>query len=406
MKGTMKCTVHAGWEDDRPIGILTIEKSRGKDMVSFDFSEEWLSDHGNLLLDPFLQPWPGRQFAEHGLWGCFSDAAPDRWGRMLMKRRELELAEREDRISQNLTDSDYLLGVEDTLRTGGLRLSENGRFLAESPMAVPPMARLRALEDTSRSFETGGDILKLTDLEALVSTGSSLGGARPKVNVADEKGNLWIAKFTSLHDDFHTECWEMVLHDLAASCGIEVPEARLEQLGKNEVFLVRRFDREGEKRIHFASAMTMTGKKDGEPASFLDIAEWISSHGCQPEKDLQELWKRMAFSIIINNTDCHLRNHGFLLGNKGWHLSPAYDMNPSLFQKEMALAITENDPTPSLAHAIEMAPYFGMREGKEAARTIVDRVLNHYRNLADKYKIPNHETRIFGRIFERNSLIR
>ena len=163
----MKCTVHAGWENDRPIGILTIEKSRGKDMVSFDFSETWLSDHGNLLLDPFLQPWPGRQFAEHGLWGCFSDAAPDRWGRMLMKRRELELAERENRISQNLTDSDYLLGVEDTLRTGGLRLSENGRFLAESPMAVPPMARLRALEDTSRSFETGGDILKLTDLETL-----------------------------------------------------------------------------------------------------------------------------------------------------------------------------------------------------------------------------------------------
>lgn len=137
MKGTMKCTVHAGWEDDRLIGILTIEKSRGKDMVSFDFSEEWLSDHGNLLLDPFLQPWPGRQFAEHGLWGCFSDAAPDRWGRMLMKRRELELAERENRISQNLTDSDYLLGVEDTLRTGGTQAFGKWAISGRKPYGRP-----------------------------------------------------------------------------------------------------------------------------------------------------------------------------------------------------------------------------------------------------------------------------
>lgn len=315
----------------------------------------------------------------------------------------MELADREKRVSSNLTDSDYLLGVEDTLRTGGLRLSANGVFLAESPMAVPPLARLRALEDTSRSFERGGDILKLTDLEYLVSTGSSLGGTRPKVNVVDEKGNLWIAKFTSLHDDFHTECWEMVLHDLAVSCGIEVPDARLEKLGKNEAFLIRRFDREGKKRIHFASAMTMTGKKDGEAASFLDIAEWISSHGCQPEKDLQELWKRMVFSIIVNNTDCHLRNHGFLLGNKGWHLSPAYDMNPSPFQKEMALSITENDFYPSLTNAIEMAPYYGIREGKEEVRILVDMVLKQYAGLADQYRVPNHEIRIFGKLFERNS---
>lgn len=403
MKGNMNYTVHAGWEEDRSIGTLSIEKNRGKEMISFSFSNDWLSDHGNLMLDPFLQPWPGRQFAENGLWGCFSDAAPDRWGRMLMKRREMELADREKRVSSNLTDSDYLLGVEDTLRTGGLRLSANGVFLAESPMAVPPLARLRALEDTSRSFERGGDILKLTDLEYLVSTGSSLGGARPKVNVVDEKGNLWIAKFTSLHDDFHTECWEMVLHDLAVSCGIEVPDARLEKLGKNEAFLIRRFDREGKKRIHFASAMTMTGKKDGEAASFLDIAEWISSHGCQPEKDLQELWKRMVFSIIVNNTDCHLRNHGFLLGNKGWHLSPAYDMNPSPFQKEMALSITENDFYPSLTNAIEMAPYYGIREGKEEVRILVDMVLKQYAGLADQYRVPNHEIRIFGKLFERNS---
>ena len=320
------------------LGRLYVNTIKGGESYSFEYEREWLkATDMKINLDPSIMPFTGRQYPEDGnMFGMFADASPDRWGRMLMNKRERILADREGRKPRKLHSSDFLMGVYDETRMGGLRFKLNldGTFLSDDKeIAVPPWASLRTLEEASRNFEKDESGVVEKWLEQLLRPGSSLGGARPKATVVDTKGQLWIAKFPSKHDENDTGAWEMVAHDLANLCGLDVPEAKLEKFSTlGSTFIVKRFDRIGTKRVHFASAMTLLGMKDGASAadgvSYLDLAAFIKANGVNPKADLLELWKRIVFNMAINNTDDHLRNHAFIMSRNGWALSPLYDVNP------------------------------------------------------------------------------
>lgn len=314
--------VYENWSKQEPqrIGTLYVDRIRGAEHFSFEYSDAYLNRSGSsIAIDPELLLYRGRQFSTgKPNFGIFSDSAPDRWGRTLLDRRERIRARAAGEKPRKLLESDYLLGVYDRTRMGALRFSfeEGGPFLSDAEDdEVPPWATLRTLEEASRQLEKDEDIYNDKWLSQLLKPGSSLGGARPKANVEDVDGSLWIAKFPSKNDEVNTGAWEKTVNELAARCGLNVPPARLETFTKNgSTFLVRRFDREGAKRIHFASAMTMLGKTDGassaDGTSYLEIAEFLRSAGSKADDDLRELWKRIVFNMAVSNTDDHLRNHG------------------------------------------------------------------------------------------------
>ena len=363
------------WSSDQPslMGCLFVDVLRGKESCSFEYDTQWLKAHpGRFFLDPDLQLFRGRQYApmDKKLFGIFADSCPDRWGRLLMRRREAILASRENRKPRQLSETDFLLGVHDEARMGALRFSlqENGPFLScDSDMAAPPWVALRDLEAASIAFEQDQDTLNDRWLRQLLAPGSSLGGARPKATVRAADGALWIAKFPSRHDEQNTGAWEQVAHELAKACGLNVPESRLERYSNTgSTYLVKRFDRAGTRRIHFSSAMSLLGETDGASGSgYLDLAEFIRRAGAAPKEDLAELWKRIVFSMAISNTDDHLRNHGFLLTEKGWRLSPMYDVNPVPYGEMLSLNVTPDDARIDLDLAVEVASFFGLT-GKEA----------------------------------------
>lgn len=391
--------VYDDFSCDEPVllGRLYVGVIKQGETYSFEFDEEWLTTNKmSISLDPEIQPFAGRQFPDgKNIFGIFADASPDRWGRVLMNKRERLLAEKEGRKSQKLYDSDYLLGVYDETRMGGIRfkLDYEGDFLSnDKDTAVPPWTALRTLEEASRNFEK--DEKGITDkwLKQLIKPGSSLGGARPKATVVDTSGQLWIAKFPSKNDENDTGAWEKVVHDLARMCGLNVPESKLEKFSKlGSTFLVKRFDREGERRIHFASAMTLLGKTDGASAedgnSYLDIAGFIKAYGANPKSDLKELWKRIVFNMSVTNTDDHLRNHAFILAKSGWILSPLYDVNPVPYGDELSLLIDSEDNSIDIELAIRTAPRFGITE-KEAyalSEEIISVVRDNWEKLAKEY---------------------
>lgn len=360
------------------MGSLYVNVIKGGESYSFEYDKDWLRKTGlTLTLDPELRPYSGRQYPTgKNIFGLFADASPDRWGRVLMNKRERILAEKEGRKPSKLYDSDYLLGVYDETRMGGIRFKANqeGPFLSDDKeTAAPPWAALRTLEEASRNFENDETGLTEKWLNQLIKPGSSLGGARPKATVVDTKDQLWIAKFPSKNDENDTGAWEMVAHDLAALCGLNVPEAKLEKFSPlGSTFLIKRFDRMGSKRVHFASAMTLLGKTDGASAadgsSYLDIAAFIKSYGAQPKKDLGELWKRIVFNMAVTNTDDHLRNHAFILTDKGWILSPLYDVNPVPYGDELSLNVDEEDNSISIDLAVQTAVRFGISESDAEAQ--------------------------------------
>jgi serine/threonine-protein kinase HipA len=390
------------YSNTRPMGTLYAELIRGRELFSFEYEPDWLSPDNPLNivpLDPDLALYSGRQYAppEKQLFGIFTDSCPDRWGRLLMKRREAVTARKEGRKPDTLTESDFLLGVQDAARMGALRfkLEKDGPFLASgTELATPPWTTLRELEHASYSFETDDVTTDEKWLKELLAPGSSLGGARPKASVLAPDGTLWIAKFPSKHDEYDSGAWEKVVHDLARLCALDVPESKLETLSRNgSTFLVKRFDRTGDSRIHFCSAMTLLGKTDGASAEdgtgYLDIASFIRSSGDAPKKDLRELWKRIVFNIAVSNTDDHLRNHGFLLGKNGWRLSPLYDVNPVPYGNTLSLTISEIDNTSSIGLALETAPYYGLtaKEARQEADSICQTVHGNWRRLAGQYGI-------------------
>ena len=372
--------VYDDFSTDQPVlmGSLYVNVIKGGESYSFEYDKGWLGKTGlALTLDPELMPYSGRQYPTgKNIFGLFADASPDRWGRILMNKRERILAEKEGRKPSKLYDSDYLLGVYDETRMGGIRFKANqeGSFLSDDKeAAAPPWATLRTLEEASRNFENDETGLTEKWLNQLIKPGSSLGGARPKATVVDTKDQFWIAKFPSKNDESDTGAWEMVAHDLAALCGLNVPEAKLEKFSSlGSTFLIKRFDRMGSKRVHFASAMTLLGKTDGASAAdgsgYLDIAAFIKSYGAQPKKDLGELWKRIVFNMAVSNRDDHLRNHAFILTDKGWILSPLYDVNPVPYGDELSLNVDEEDNSISIDLAVQTAVRFGIPESDAEAQ--------------------------------------
>lgn len=397
--------VYDDFSTDQPVlmGSLYVNVIKGGESYSFEYDKGWLKKTGlTLTLDPELMPYSGRQYPTgKNIFGLFADASPDRWGRVLMNKRERILAEKEGRKPSKLYDSDYLLGVYDETRMGGIRFKVNpeGPFLSDDKeTAAPPWATLRTLEEASRNFENDETGLTEKWLNQLIKPGSSLGGARPKATVVDTKDQLWIAKFPSKNDENDTGAWEIVAHDLAALCGLNVPEAKLEKFSPlGSTFLIKRFDRLGSKRVHFASAMTLLGKKDGASAadgsSYLGIAAFIKSYGAQPKKDLIELWKRIVFNMAVTNTDDHLRNHAFILTDKGWILSPLYDVNPVPYGDELSLNVDEDDNSISIDLAVQTAVKFGISksDAEAVAEDILQIVRDNWERTAARYALTRRQ---------------
>lgn len=379
MKNKREIIVYADWETlDKPgiMGYLTVTIVRGKEIFSFEYNHEWLISGNSFLLDPDLELYSGSQYAreEKSNFGLFLDSSPDRWGRVLMKRREAVMARIEQRPEKRLQESDFLLGVYDEYRMGAMRFKEdvNGNFLNDNKaLAAPPWTSLRELENASLQLEqeeppTDQETLKW--LNMLIAPGSSLGGARPKASVQDKSGDLWIAKFPSKYDEYNIGAWEMITSEMAKLCGIRMADAMVQLFsGRFHTFLSKRFDRTPEKkRIHFASAMTLLGYTDGtdfhDGVSYLELAEFILRNGANVQRDLEELWTRIVFSVCCHNTDDHLRNHGFMLTPTGWILSPAYDLNPNPTGTGLKLNISETDNSLNLDLAMEVLPYFRLSE--------------------------------------------
>ena len=385
------------------MGTLYVNVIKGVESYSFEYNNEWLKKTGLMMtLDPELLPYSGRQYPSgKKIFGLFADASPDCWGRVLMNKRERILAEKEGRKPSKLHDSDYLLGVYDETRMGGIRfkLNPDGPFLSDDKeTAAPPWAALRTLEEASRHFESDETGVSEKWLKQLIKPGSSLGGARPKATVVDTQGQLWIAKFPSRNDENDTGAWEMVAHDLAVLCGLNVPEAKLEKFSSlGSTFLVKRFDRIGKKRVHFASAMTLLGKTDGASAadgsSYLDIAAFIKSYGAKPKSDLMELWKRIVFNMAITNTDDHMRNHALILSGKGWRLSPLYDVNPVPYGDELSLNVDEEDNRISIDLAVQTAKRFGVEESdaESYAKDILGIIRDNWESLASGYGLSRRQ---------------
>ncbi len=394
------------------VGVLRKENVPGKETCSLEYSKDWLRAHGQLWLDPNLQPYVGAQYVptDREIFNMFSDALPDRWGRILLDRREAVLAKQEGRARRTITGFDSLALINDFGRRGGLRFKTdpNGEYSnTNEKFATPPFARLRELEDCIAHFEEA-ETKHLTPeakwVMDLVAPGSSLGGARPKANVIDEDGVLWVAKFPSRRDVYDLQQWEHFSHLLARHCGINVAETKLTSGIKGEILLSKRFDRTADgRRIHMASAMTLCGLVDGDNANtghgYLDIVDAMLQRSPKPERDAEELYRRIAFNICIGNSDDHFRNHSFLLDVDGWVLSPAYDMNPTN-EPNQALLIDKNSSDADLRSLLLACDDYMVDYG--TARDIIEKVqegVADWPQLADLARIPRSEQSRFSSRF-------
>ena len=403
---------------DKPelVGELCYEKLRGSESYAFRFDDNWLKFHAGIKLSEDINNYPGLQYTQPGndIFGCFSDALPDRWGRTLLKRREQIQASEEKRAVRNLSSFDYLMGIDDFSRMGGFRLKRelDGDFINVSPsLKIPPLTELRQLVLASQDVEKSeeNDVLPEKKwIAQLIQPGTSLGGARPKAGVLDDSGNLCIAKFPSRKDDYDTGLWEHFSHLLARKAGIYAAQTKvLGGLGKYHTLLSKRFDRTDEgKRIHFASSMSLIGLRDGDNAQggygYLNIVDFILQSCCDVEKNLQELYRRVAFNICIGNSDDHFRNHGFLLTPRGWTLSPAYDMNPTLNEYQ-SLLINESSNKADIRTLLESCESYMIK--KEVAENIIRQVqaaVAGWENLAVLLQIPAREVTMFKDRFKLN----
>lgn len=406
--------VYADWKDmtaPKCIGILSAQQAKGRKAFSFAYNADWLNSQEQMLLDPDIAWYGGQQFpAGKENFGVFLDSMPDTWGRTLMKRRGAILAKEEGRPASILHAVDYLLGVHDLCRMGALRFKRepDGEFMDNDPVSpVPPWESIRELQYSAALLESGADATEIKKwLAILMAPGSSLGGARPKANILDVNGHPWIAKFPSGNDTVNKGAWEYLAYRLAINAGIEMAESRLEHVaGKYDTFFTKRFDRDKKQRIHFASAMTMTGRNEelirDETPSYLDILEFIQFSGTNVDEDLQQLWRRIVFNILISNTDDHLRNHGFILTNAGWRLSPAYDVNPSIDNNGLALNIDMVNNASDIGLAKSVGSYF--RLGEKEMNNILDEVksaVSGWQGIALQIGIPRGEQLLMAAAFK------
>lgn len=396
----------------RLVGRLWARTRKDRESATFEYDTRWLAYPGHFSLEPALKAGPGPFYAasERPLFGAIGDSAPDRWGRVLMRRAERRRADRERQTPRTLRKIDYLLQVDDEARQGALRFAERegGPFLADlEPTRIPPMVELPRLLSAVEHVLDDEDSEE--DLRLLLAPGSSLGGARPKASVRGRDGSLAIAKFPSQGDEVNTVVWEALALTLAAKAGIATPVWRLEKVGRKPVLLLRRFDRAHGERLPFLSAMSMLGARDNEARSYLEFIDALRQHGAQPRADIHALWRRIVFSILISNTDDHLRNHGFLWeGPAGWRLSPAYDLNPvpiDIKPRVLTTAIDWDDGTASLERAFEVASYFQLTAA-EARRIVreVGKAVGSWRKNAATLALPEKEIERMASAFEHDDL--
>jgi serine/threonine-protein kinase HipA len=361
-----------GMEQPRRIGILSVQHGKGRQSYSFEYDNKWINSNEQSILDPDIGWYSGQQFPNRKEnFGIFLDSMPDSWGRTLMTRRENLKAREEGRPVRLLKDIDFLLGVNDECRMGALRfkLDETGPYLNnDTKFPIPALAFIRDLQHGIDIIESGEESKEADEiLHILIAPGSSLGGARPKSNISDESGQLWIAKFPSKNDIIDKGAWEFLVYRMAVNAGIEMSESKIQQVsGKHHIFLTKRFDRMNDERIHFASAMTMTGNiesaiRDNAP-SYLEIAEFIQFSGSNIKTDLHQLWRRIVFNIAVSNTDDHLRNHGFIIKDGAWRLSPAFDVNPSVDKDGLALNIDMVSNSLNFDLAMSVGEYFQLEK--------------------------------------------
>ncbi|MDO8997184.1 MAG: HipA domain-containing protein [Sediminibacterium sp.] len=396
--------VYAQWQgmaEAKCIGMLTAQQTRGKTAFSFLYDPEWLSQKEQFLLDPDIEWFQGQQ---HPIgkenFGVILDSMPDTWGRTLMKRRAAQEAFENGNTKTNLYEIDFLLGVHDESRMGALRfkLNQDGPFLNNSKLSIPHWAKIKELQHAAHEIELNDDEDEVKHwLDILIAPGSSLGGARPKANILDEENHPWIAKFPSNTDNTDKAAWEYLAYQLAIDAGINMSLSKLEKItGKFHTFFTKRFDRVDGERIHFASAMTMTGNNEDtirdKAGSYLEIAEFIQFHGSNISADLEQLWRRIIFNIAISNTDDHLRNHGFIVHNNGWHLSPAYDINPSIYKNGLALNIDMDNNALDLELAKSVGAFFQLNTQK--MNSIIKEVqlaVSSWKKIANQIGIPRNE---------------
>src|SRR5579862_9237659 len=394
------------------VGRLWARMRRDRESATFEYDRTWLANPDRFSLEPALKVGPGPFHTpfDKPLFGAIGDSAPDRWGRVLMRRAERRRAERMGQTPRTIREIDYLLMVDDAARQGALRFTgrEGGPFLAEHGAAkIPPLIELpRLLSAVERVLS---DTDSEEDLRLLLAPGSSLGGARPKASVRDRDGHLAIAKFPNKGDEVNTVLWEAVALTLAGKAGIPVPAWRLETAAGRPVLLLRRFDREEGARVPFLSAMSMLGAKDNDARSYLDFVDILRQHGAAPKEDMHGLWRRIVFSILISNTDDHLRNHGFLwTGPAGWRLSPAYDLNPvptDIKPRILSTAIDLENTTASLDLAFDVAEYFELQAAE--ARKIAGQVgqaVAKWRQEAAKLGLAKAEINRMASAFEHADL--
>jgi serine/threonine-protein kinase HipA len=394
------------------MGRLWARVRKQKESATFEYDEGWLRNPARFSLEPALQlgPGPFHTVAGMPMFGAIGDSAPDRWGRTLMRRMERRRAEREGSAPRTLQEIDYLLLVDDEARLGALRFAERagGPFLREEgAKRIPPLVELPKLLSAAEHVMEDKDTEE--DLRLLFAPGSSLGGARPKASVIENDGRLAIAKFPRKDDATNTVLWEGVALALAKKSGITVPENRVEIVADKPVLLLRRFDRDGNRRIPFLSAMSMLGSKDNETRSYLEIVDALRQHGAAPKADMEVLWRRLVFNILISNTDDHLRNHGFLYaGQDGWRLSPAYDLNPvptDIKPRILSTAINEDDNTASFPLAMDVAEYFELDAYKtREIAAQVGKTVSQWRAEAARHGLTKAEIDRMASAFEHEDL--
>ncbi|OPC57337.1 toxin HipA [Elizabethkingia bruuniana] len=395
------------------LGILSAHQAKGRKAFSFEYDKNWLKSNAQRLIDPDIQFYSGQQFPnDKENFGIFLDSMPDTWGRTLMKRREIQLAKSKGENPKTLYDIDYLLGVFDETRMGAFRfkLDPDGDFLDnDSEKSTPPWSTVRELQQAVVHYENDTDNEAINKwLKILIAPGSSLGGARPKANVLDDKNQLWIAKFPSKNDTIDKAAWEYLTYQLAIKAGIEMAECKMEKVsGTYYTFFTKRFDRVNQERIHFSSAMTMTGNNEdtikNQPASYLDIVEFIQNYGCKVNENLRQLWRRIVFNIAVSNTDDHLRNHGFILSNEGWVLSPAYDLNPSIDKDGLALNIDMDNNALDFELAKSVGDFFRLNQSE--MNNILNEVftsVKQWKEVAHKIGISRLEQELMQAAFRFN----
>ena len=411
--GKQDIYIYAHWkglEEPQLIGVLSALYAKGKKAFSFEYDKEWLKSKDQMLLDPDIQFYGGAQYPNNKEnFGVFLDSMPDTWGKTLMKRREAQRAKEANETPNTLYEIDFLLGVYDESRMGALRFKtdKEGPFLDNSEHSpTPPWSSIRELQEAARNLENGDANEEIKKwIAILMAPGSSLGGARPKANILDENGELWIAKFPAKNDTIDKAAWEVLAYQLALKAGVEMAPSRIDKImGPYNTFFTKRFDRDQGERIHFASAMTITGNTEdsirNNAPSYLELAEFIQNHGARVNENLEQLWRRIVFNIAISNTDDHLRNHGFILTDQGWILSPAYDINPSIDKDGLALNIDLENNALDLDLAVSVGMYFRLDDNQ--MKKIIHEVLTaiaSWKEVANTLGIPRSEQELMAKAF-------